>query len=228
MKKAFLLKTLIFLLLVFIFGCAQAKDFNYGLKQVSSLNSKYNTTIETYPKSLNGISQMAVEYDVLRKTQLESGQEQFNYVVDYRLLNLEAERLFMQSQKYGNSGTTKYGFGCKIRPLILESVSLRNGSSQKGFEAVNLLNDFVQKYPEESKAAGLTAKNALFLNATFYEIHVDARRDSNIINNFCPANVTLTLYREEFRKRTNLSEDEINNLSYEEAVPIWKIIRSVG
>lgn len=223
MKKAFLL-----ILLVFIFGCAQAKDFSYGLKQINSLNSKYNTTIETYPKSLNGVSQMASEYDELRKMQLESGQEQFSYVVDYRLLNLEAERLFMQGQKYGNSGTTKYGFGCKIRPLIIESVGLRNRSSQKGFEAVDLLNDFARKYPQESKMAGLGAKNALFLNATFHEIFVDARRDSNIINNFCPANVTLVLYKEEFRKRTNLSEGQINNLSYEEAVSIWKIIRSIG
>lgn len=222
MKKAFLL-----LAVVFILGCAQAKDFNYGIKQINSLNSKYNTTIETYPKSINGINQMADDYNELRKTQLESGQEPFSYVIEYRLLNLEAEKFFMQSQKYGNSGTTKYGFGCKIRPLITESAGLRNKSSQKGFEAVNLLNEFVQKYPKESKMSGLTAKNALFLNATFYGVFTDARKDSIIINNFCPANVTLVLYREEFRKQTNFTEDMINNLTYEGAVPIWKIIRGI-
>ena len=223
MKRAFLL-----LAVVFILGCAQTKDFSYGLKQINSLNSKYNTTVETYPKSINGIDQMADEYNELRKMQLESVQEPFSYVIDYRLLNLDAEKLFIQSQKYGNAGTTKDGFGCKIRPLIIESADLRNKSAQKGFEAVNLLNEFVQKYPEESKSAGLTAKNALFLNATFYGISRGARGDSNTINHFCPANVTLELYREEFRKKTNLSEEKISNLSYEEAVPIWKIIRSIG
>ncbi|MBI2657528.1 hypothetical protein HYX08_02425 [Candidatus Woesearchaeota archaeon] len=222
MKKTFLL-----ILLVFIFGCAQANDFNYGLKQISSLNSKYNTTIETYPKTLDGISQMASEYDGLRKMQLESGQEPFNYLIDYRLLNLEAEKLFMQGQKYGNSGTTKYGFGCKIRPLIIESAELRNKSSNKGFEAVNILNDFVKKYPEESKTAGLAAKNALFLNASFYQVFRDARRDSSIINNFCPANVTLELYREEFRKSTNFTQDILDKLTYEEAAQIWKISRGL-
>jgi hypothetical protein len=223
MKKAFLL-----LAVVFILGCAQAKDFNYGINQINSLNSRYNTTIETYPKTLNGISRMSDEYNGLRKIQLESGQEPFRYVIDYRLLNLEAERFFMQSQKYGSSGTTKYGFGCKIRPLIIESAGLRNKSAQKGFDAVNLLNEFVQKYPKESKSAGLSGKNALFLNASFYNVFQDARRDRAIINNFCSENVTLELYREEFRKRTNMSKEKIGNLSYEEAVPIWKIIRSVG
>lgn len=223
MRKIFFI-----LIAVIIMGCAQSKDFNYGFKQINSLNSKYNTTIDTYPKTLSGVNLMANGYNELKKMQLESGQEPFNYVIGYRLLNLEAEKLFIQSQKYGNSGTTKYGFGCKIRPLIIESAGLRNKSALKAFEAVSLLREFTEKYPEESKSAGLTAKNALFLNATFYEISRGARSDSNTINHFCPANVTLVLYREEFRKRTNLSEEQINNLSYEEAVPIWKIIRSIG
>lgn len=220
MKRLFLLLTI-----VLILGCTQAKDFSYGLKQINSLNSKYNTTIETYPKTIEKINLMIENYNELKGMQLESGQEPFNYLIDYRLLNLEAEKLFMQGQKYGKSGTTKYGFGCKIRPLIIESADLRNKSAQKGFEAVNILNDFVQKYPEESKIAGLTAKNALFLNASFYPVFQDARRDSSIINNFCPANVTLELYREEFRKHTNFTKDMIGNITYEEAVPIWKIIR---
>ena len=223
MKKIFLLMAA-----VLIIGCTQARDFSYGLKQVKALNSKYNTTIETYPKSINGVSLMIDDYKELRKLPLDRGREHFNYVIDYRLLNLEAERLFMQSQKYGNAGTTKYGFGCKIRPLIIESAGLRDKSALKAFEAVSLLREFTEKYPEESKSAGLSQKDALFLNATFYEIARNARSDSKTINHFCPANVTLDLYREEFRKKTNLSEDQINNLSYEEAVPIWKIMRGVG
>src|SRR3989338_9855401 len=221
-------KTLLLIVLLFIAGCAQAKDLDYGVKQVTNLNSRYNTTMETYPKSIGQIDLMLDDFAELKKLQLETGQESFNYLVDYRVLNLEAEKLYIQGQKYGSAGTTKDGFGCKSRPLIIESVSLRNSSALKGFEAAGLLNEFVGKYPEESKSAGLSFKNVLFLNATFYEISKDARRDSNVINNFCPKNVTLELYQEEFRKKTNMSEDFINKLSYEEAVPIWKKVRGIG
>ena len=221
-------KILVILVAIFIFGCVQAKDFQYGFKQINALNSRYNTTMETYPKTMKQVDLMLDDYNELKKLQLERGQEPFSYTVDYRILNLEAEKLFMQGKKYGNSGTTKYGFGCKTRPLIIESVDLRNKSALKGFEAAGLLNEFVQEYPEESKAAGLTAKNVLFLNATFYQISKEARSDSSIINNFCPANVTLDLYKEEFRKRTNMSEDFIRNLSYNEAASIWKKIRGIS
>ena len=222
MKKFFLI-----IALIVILGCVQAKDFNFGVKQINSLNSKYNTTMETYPKTMQQISLMLNDLKELKKIQLETGKESFDYLVDYRILNLEAEKLYIESQKYGGAGTTKDGFGCKSRPLIIESVSLRNRSALKGFEAAGLLNEFVSKYPEEAKSAGLSFKNVLFLNATFYEIPKDARSDSSVINRFCPKNVTLELYQQEFRKSTNLSEDFINKLSYEEAVPIWKKIRGI-
>lgn len=221
-------KILLLIVLLFIAGCAQAKDFDYGVKQVINLNSRYNTTMETYPKSIGQINLMLDDFAELKKLQLETGQESFNYLVDYRVLNLEAEKLYIQGQKYGSAGTTKDGFGCKSRPLIIESVSLRNSSASTGFESVGLLREFVNKYPEDAKLVGLSEKNALFLNATFYEISVEARRDNSIINHFCPQNVTFELYQEEFRKRTNLSEDFINRLSYEEAVPIWKRIRGIS
>lgn len=223
MKKKFLI-----IALIFILGCAQAKNFDYGLKQINSLNSKYNATMEIYPKTMQKISLMIDDLKELRKLQLETGKESFDYIVDYRILNLEAERLYREGQKYGNSGTTKEGFGCKSRPLIIESVSLRNISALKGFEAVELLREFVDKHPEEAAKSNLSRKNALFLNATFYQIYKDARSDSSIINHFCPQNETLALYKEEFRKKTNLSEDFISNLRYEEAVPIWKKLRGIA
>ncbi|MBI3034685.1 hypothetical protein HYY71_00020 [Candidatus Woesearchaeota archaeon] len=215
------------LALLFIIGCAQAKDFGYGLKQLDNLNLKYDTTIETYPKDMQQIDAMLNEFAELKKLQLEAGQQPFTSLIDYRVLNLEAEKLYMQGQKYGAAGTTKYGFGCKLRPLITESVSLRNSSALKGFEAVGLLREFITKYPEEAKATKLSGKNALFLNATFYEISKDAARDSGKINRFCPANVTLEIYKQgflkkSFRERNNLSEEFVNKLSYEEAVKIWK------
>src|SRR3989338_4339934 len=208
-------KILLLIGLLLIFGCAQAKDFSYGANQISSLNAKYNTTIETYPKSI-------------RQVQLESGQEPFNYAISYRILNLEAEKLYIQGQKYGSAGTTKDGFGCKSRPLSIESACFRNMSALKGFEAVSLLNEFADKYPEEAKSIGLSSKNALFLNATFYPIWKDARSDSSIINHFCTINVTLELYQQEIRKKTNITEDIIQGMSYDEAAKLWKLIRGIN
>lgn len=224
-------KILLIVVLVLIFGCVQAKDFGYGLKQIIKLNSKYNTTMETYPKSMQKISLMLNDMGELKKLQLETGQEPFGYIVDYRILNLEAEKMYIESQKYGSAGTTRDGFGCKTRPLITESVALRNMSALKGFEAAGLITEFANKYPEEAKSAGLSFKNALFLNASFYEISQEARRDSRVINNFCPQNVTVDIYKQNFRKpsfreKYNLSDEYISNMGYEEAVNFWK--KSVG
>lgn len=219
------LKKIFFLaLIVLLAGCAQ-QDFEYGLEKLSEINSRYNTTIETYPKSSAQIGLMMKDMDNLKNLQLQNGQKSFDYLIRYRILNLEGEKLFMESQKHGFSDLAKTGFGCKPRPLIIESVKLRNQSAQKGFEAASLLKQFVDEYPEDAKAAGLSNKNVLFLNASFYEISRIARSDSNIINRFCPQNVTLELYKEEFKKRTNLSEEYINNLTYDKAAVIWKKIR---
>lgn len=221
MKKIFIL-----LLMSLLAGCAQ-QDFEYGLAKLNEINSRYNTTIETYPKSIEDIDLMMKDLDNLKNLQLQSGKESFDYLIRYRILNLEAERLFIESQKHGIYDLAKTGFGCKPRPLVIESVALRNQSAQKGFEAVSLLRGFIDKYPEDAKAAGLSNKNALFLNASFYDMSRIARSDSIIINRFCPQNVTLDIYREDFRKRTNLSEEYINNLDYDSSVKIWKKIRGL-
>ena len=223
MKRLFLIMALIF-----IAGCIKTKDFGYGVEQLNSVNARYNTTMETYPTTIANLNLMMQDLTELRKMPLDTEIEPFNYLVDYRLLNIEAEKLYIEGQKYGGAGTTKDGFGCKSMPLIIESATLRNNSATKGFEAVELLREFICKYPEEALLVGLSEKNALFLNATFYEIAKQAKRDSNIIGNFCPKNETLELYRQEFRKKTNLSENLISNLSYEDAVPIWKKIRSIN
>lgn len=210
--------------MILLAGCAQ-QDFEYGLAKLNEVNSRYDTTMESYPKSAAQIDLMMKDMDNLKNLQLQDGQKSFDYIVRYRILNLEAEKLFIESQEYGSYDLANTGFGCKPRPLIIESVALRNQSAQKGFEAVSLLREFIDEHHEDAKTAGLSNKNALFLNASFYEISRIARSDSSIINRFCPKNVTLELYKEEFKKRTNLSEEYINNLDYEAAVKIWKKIK---
>ena len=221
-------KYFLFFVLILIVSCIQTKDFNYGIKEINNINLKYNTTYDTYPKTVQKIELLINDLKELKKLQMEEGQEPFYYAVNYRILNLEAEKLYIEGQKYRGAGTTKDGFGCKSMPLIIESVALRNSSALKGFEAVNLLREFVNKYTDEANSIGLSEKNALFLNATFYQISKDARSDSSTINHFCPQNVTLELYQTEIRKRTNLTEDYINNLDYDTAVKIWKKIRGIN
>ena len=132
-------KILLIMALLAIAGCSQPKDFDYGIKQINLINQKYNLSIDVYPDNLKQIELMYNDFAELKKNiQLEKGAEPFNDVIDHELLNLEAQELFINSQKYGKAGTTKYGFGCKIRPLIIESASLRNASALKGFEAVEI------------------------------------------------------------------------------------------
>ena len=212
-------------LVVFMSGCANVKNFEYGVAQINNTNSKYNTTMETYPHNADKINLIINDLSDLKQIHLDKDEEPFYYAVNYRILNLQAEKLFIESQKYGDYGTTKNGFSCKPRPLIIESSSLRNSSALKGFEAVELLRKLVNKYPNEANSVGLSLKSALFLNATFYQMSMDAETDRNVINYFCPANVTLDLYQQEFRKSTNLSEEYLNNLTYNDAVALWKNIR---
>ena len=55
-------KILLLILIVFIAGCMQSKDFKYGIKQINQLNSKYKTTMETYPNNINEINLMIKDF----------------------------------------------------------------------------------------------------------------------------------------------------------------------
>lgn len=220
-------KILLVVLLVLLAGCAKAKDFSYGLSQMDAVNSKYNVTSDSYPADVNKIDAIMNSYKELKSLRLDSDQEAFNELVDYRLLTFESDKQFVNSLKYGDAGTTKKGFGCKIRPLIIETVKFKNESAVKGFEAISKLKDFVDKYLQNSKLANLSQKEVIFLNASFYELSKDANTDSNIINYFCPENITLELYKEGFKRTENLSDEYINGLTYERAVKLWKQINEI-
>ena len=217
--------------LLFIIGCSplnNAKDFSYGLRQISMIDSKYNSTMGKYPGSLAQIDAMIKDYVDLKGIHLDKEQEQFSYVVEYKTLSLQSERLRILGDKYANSGSTKEGFACKLRPLIVESAMLRNQSAHKGYGATRVMNEFIDKYKNYAESAGLFARDVLFLNATYYQFAKDAKKDSGIINNFCPWNVTLGFYREEFGKETNLSKEFIKNVGYDDAVVIWKKLKGIG
>ncbi len=220
-------KILLVVLLVLLAGCAKTKDFSYGLSQMNAVNSKYSITPNSYPADVNKIDIIMNSYKELKSLRLDKDQEAFNELVDYRLLTFGSDKQFVNSLKYGDAGTTKKGFGCKIRPLIIETVKFKNESAVKGFEAISKLKDFVDKYPQNSKLANLSQKDVIFLNASFYELSKEANTDSGTINYFCPENITLELYKEGFKRTENLSDGYINSLTYEQAVKLWKQVNEI-
>lgn len=215
-------KIMLVVLLVLIGGCVKTKDFSYGLSQMNAINLKYCITPNSYPADTSQIDAIINSYTELKELKLDKDQEAFDEFVDYRLLTLESDKQFIYSLKYGRSGTTKNGFGCKMRPLIIETVKFKNDSALRGFEAVSKLKGFIDKYQQNSNLANLSQKDVMFFNASFYELSKDANRDSGTINHFCPENVTLEIYQQGFRKIENLSEEYISNITYEQAVKLWK------
>lgn len=220
MKKVSLVISLIFVVLAS--GCAQTKDFSYGLEQMNDINSKYNATFNSYPGDVDKIDLIVNSYKELKKLKLDNDREAFNLFLDYQILNFRSNRDFVNSLKYGDVGTTRGGFVCKSRPIIIETVGFKNASAIRGFEAVGNLKNFIDNYPEKAKLLNLSRKNVIFLNATYYELSKDANSDSDTINEFCPENLALEKYREWFMKNTNLSDDYINKMDYNTAVSIWK------
>ena len=222
--KVYKLKNVLFLLfVVFVAGCASIKDLDYGISKLKEVNSKYNTTMDSFPSQPDKIDMMINDINNLKSIDLGDNNEEFGYILDYRIANSEAIKFLIQSGKYGKLGTTVGGFACKPRPLVIESAILRNMSAQKGYGAAKLMNLFAEKYPADAEKLNFSTKKALFMNADFSEIETNGRKDINTVNSLCPTNRTLELYKEDFANHLNLSKDAIDNLTYDEAVNIWKI-----
>ena len=220
MKKILLI--ILSMLLLLAAGCTQKKDFSYGVSQMEAINSKYNITFDSYPADVSQLDAISSSYNELKNIKLAKDQAAFNELIDYHLLSIEAEKDFVRSLKYGDVGTTKNGFVCKSRPIIIETVGFKNASAIKGFDAVSKLKNFIDNYPENANSLNLSQKNVVFMNATYYELSKDANSDSDTVNGFCPENLTLEVYKAWFRKNTNLSDEYISNLNYNQAVSIWK------
>ena len=225
--KRLILLSLLLILLSLIAGCIQSKSFSYGLNQIELVNSRYNITFDSYPGNINQLSSAIGAYRELKNIKLDKDNEAFALFLDYQLLSLESDLQFVNSLKYGDYGTTKKGFGCKMRPLVIETAKFRNDSANLGFEAAGKLKEFIDLYPKKSKLVSLSQKNIVFLNASFYEMSKDADSDSSTINGSCPENLTLEIYKRQFKRDTNLSDEYINSLNYIQAVKLWKQIESI-
>jgi len=161
------------------------KSFNDGVERLNELDSSYNVNLKSAPETTDKIDELIFQYVGFRALQTDVPQP-LDYLIDFRLNFLESEKLNLEGWQWGRASTTEFGFGCKKGfARITESASLRNQSAQKGFEAVTTLTTFVDEYPEESKSLNLTQKDALFLNAYYFQVEKKALRDAAIVKSAC-------------------------------------------
>ncbi|HLG23982.1 MAG TPA: hypothetical protein VI564_03585 [Candidatus Nanoarchaeia archaeon] len=221
MNKTSVMICIIAVLAVAAISCAQKIIFEDAVARVNEIDSRHGATMTEFPFDLERLELMEADINGLKSLKLTEGGEAFNLIINFKLAGIEAEKLINQSQKYGLKGTVELGFGCKSRPFIIETGSLKQQSAEKGAESVDALSRLLSNYPEESKKAGITQKEILFRNATFFRLFTDGQKAIKTAKSFCTENRTLELYQEAFRKSTNFSEDYINNLDYEKAAEIW-------
>jgi len=190
MKAGKLAYVIISTILILVLTSCSNKDFGYGVDKIKNTHSVYNTSIDNYPDDIDALMGMDNSLKNLKMLKLDSGQKPFELYLDYQLYSTEANKLFIESQKYGMKGTTENGFGCRSRKFIVESSGLRNESANKGFAMIEKMQEMMSIYPKESSEVNLTESRLNFLNITFNAISKNAKRDASIIDSFCPQNVT--------------------------------------
>ncbi|MEK6950062.1 MAG: hypothetical protein AABX34_07610 [Nanoarchaeota archaeon] len=168
-----------------LLGCADsdAVTFKDGIKKINKFDQKYNSTVKSPPsnaRDIDGLLSQLVGFKAANKL-----SKPLNGLVDFRIIFLEAEKLNAEGWQWGKGSTTDYGFGCKGYGRIKGSSKLRNASAQKGYEAVDMLEKFIEEFPKESKIAGLTQKDVLILNAMYFQIEEKASKDARIVESFC-------------------------------------------
>jgi hypothetical protein len=222
MKKGFFV--LMVVLSVFIAGC-QSMTFDQGIARIVEINSAHGSTMESYPADPAVIDEMIVQLNDLQKSSFSDGKEQMDLALRYRILTLESGKPLLAAADIGGVGITQDGFSCKPKPMTLRAASLRDQSAQKSFEAVTVLKELVEKYPQDAQKLGLSMKTALFQNATAYAVWEQGAKDARTIDRYCPDEKVLELYKEEFRKKGIMAEEELSALTYEQAAEKWLEIR---
>ncbi len=172
------------LVLVLAYGCSSQLTFENGVGKINELDKKYGSGLKSPPNSTERIAGLVAELDDFKSAN-QNLPEPLKYLVDFRIKFLEAEKLNAEGWQWGKASTTEFGFGCKGYGRITQSSDLRNQSAQKGYEAVGILQKFVDKYQKEAESVSLTQKDVLLLKATYFQIEEKAARDSRVIRGLC-------------------------------------------
>ncbi|MBI2523196.1 hypothetical protein HYW19_02290 [Candidatus Woesearchaeota archaeon] len=178
-------------LLVIIYGCTNQRTvgFDEGVKKINEFDKQFGATMKTPPNSTEGVDGLLAQLVGFRAANMDVDKSLATFL-DFRIKNLEAERLHIEGWQWGKGSTTDYGFGCnKGSERVINSSRIRNASAQKGYEAVEALQSFIGNYPKEAESLNLTQKDALFLNAAYLQIEEKANRDYRIIISLCKEQV---------------------------------------
>jgi len=175
------------LFLVIVYGCTSPDDaaFKKGVKRINEIDEKFDSNMKVPPDTKEGVNELLIQIVGFAAAN-ENMPKSLEYLLDFRIKTLEAEKLHIEGWQWGRGSTTDWGFGCrKGSARVLNSSKIRNSSAQKGYEALESLQLLVDEFPAESKSVNLTQKDVLFLNAAYQQVEDKARRDSKRIRSLC-------------------------------------------
>ena len=178
-------------LLVIIYGCANqgAVGFNDGVKKINEFDKQFGAAMKVPPNSTEGVNGLLAQLVGFGAANADMDRSLAN-LLDFRIKSLEAEKLHIEGWQWGRGSTTDWGFGCnKGSARVLNSSSIRNASAQKGYEAVDALELFIDSYPKQAGILNLTQKDVLFLNAAYQQVEEKANKDVRLISSLCKEQV---------------------------------------
>lgn len=156
-------------------------EFRSDLNKINEINNKYQVDLFSFPETVEVGNQLMSDLKAL-----QFDQESSKLLLDLRTKLTESDIFLKEGWKYGKGSTTKYGFGCrKGLPRLRNATFNRNMSSTIGYEAVTIMHELIDNYPKEAELAGVTKKQALFFNASFFQEQQDALRDRRLVERAC-------------------------------------------
>ena len=187
MKKITILFTLFAAL--FIVACTPVEQsgtvsFENGIERIHEIDESYDSGMVSVPITIEDINGAHAEF--LGFAAANDLDPELELLVNFRIKVLEAKQLFEEGWKHGKSGTTEFGIACTAMfDKVKESSDLRNRSAVVGFDAVDLLEEFIDTYPEQAQSLNLSQRDALILKTIYFEIQEVAVKDDRTITKLC-------------------------------------------
>lgn len=178
------MKRLIALVLLITACTTMVTTFSAGTDQLNIINERYGVGMKEMPSTIENSVLMRNELKEL-KEQNPKAPESFKMLLDYRIKSLESNIVHLKAWEHGKRATTIYGFGCRSKDIIINSSILRNKSVEIGLAANDIMQEFIDNYPEKAKSVNITQRDVVFSNYFFSELQKEAEKDRKIIEHFC-------------------------------------------